>query len=296
MIEIRSLEPGEEAAVEAFLAARPERSLHMLSNIAAVGLAPGAEPYRGYYAGAFERDRLVGVVAHYWNGLLYLRAPVRAASLAVEATKRSGLPIKAIFGPAQQVDEAQDALGVASAEITFRGEPELMTLDLSVLRPPPAALEERLQVRCVRSSEADLVANWFQRFEVDVFGKKESPGLYREALETVQRLRRAKRLWGLLRAGRIVACCGFSARYRDMVQVGPVWVPMGLRNGGYGRAVVAGALLAAREEGVGRAVLLGEDPAARRAYLALGFRSVGRQVLIHLREESFASVALRRVG
>ncbi len=103
-------------------------------------------------------------------------------------------------------------------------------------------------------------------------------------LETVQRRRRERALWVLERRGQLVACCGFSARYRERVQVGPVWVPPGLRNAGYARAVVASALAKAQAGGARRAVLLGDDPAAKRAYLALGFERVGARALAFVRE------------
>ena len=62
-------------------------------------------------------------------------------------------------------------------------------------------------------------------------------------------------------------------------------MPPGLRNSGYARTVTAGALLAAREEGIRQAVLLSEDPAARHAYLALGFAPRDRQTLAFLQPD-----------
>ncbi len=70
----------------------------------------------------------------------------------------------------------------------------------------------------------------------------------------------------------------------DMVQIGGVWTPPPLRGLGYGRCVVAGALLAARRAGVTRAVLFTDDDnhGARRAYAAIGFDLVGDYGLVLL--------------
>ena len=72
-----------------------------------------------------------------------------------------------------------------------------------------------------------------------------------------------------------VSYSAFNASLPEIVQVGGVWTPPEQRGRGYARAVVAGSLLDARAERVVRAVLFTENPAARRAYEALGFQRVG---------------------
>lgn len=68
-----------------------------------------------------------------------------------------------------------------------------------------------------------------------------------------------------------------NARVPDTVQIGGVWTPGPLRGRGYARAAVAGALLAARDDGATTGVLFtgALNEPARRAYLALGFRRIG---------------------
>jgi predicted GNAT family acetyltransferase len=92
--------------------------------------------------------------------------------------------------------------------------------------------------------------------------------------------------WVLEADGALVACQQFNATLPDVVQVGGVWTPPDLRGRGYGRAVVAGALLAARADGVRRGVLFtGEwNVSAQRAYEALGFARVGDWALLFLKE------------
>lgn len=80
----------------------------------------------------------------------------------------------------------------------------------------------------------------------------------------------------LLVGDQIVAYAAYNAALPEIVQIGGVWTPPELRGRGYGRAVVAASLLAARDDGVQRAVLFtGErNVAAQRAYAALGFRRI----------------------
>jgi uncharacterized protein len=72
-----------------------------------------------------------------------------------------------------------------------------------------------------------------------------------------------------------VSLCTRTARADESVQIGGVWTPPELRNRGYGRAVVAGALHESARDGVTRAVLFTDNPAARRSYERLGFRQIG---------------------
>ena len=85
--------------------------------------------------------------------------------------------------------------------------------------------------------------------------------------------------------GRPLAMAVHNARIPDTVQIGGVWTPMELRRRGYARAVVAAALMAARDEGASTGVLFtgkGNEP-ARRAYLALGFRRIGDYGILQFR-------------
>jgi predicted GNAT family acetyltransferase len=78
----------------------------------------------------------------------------------------------------------------------------------------------------------------------------------------------------------------FNGRLPDAVQIGGVFTPPDLRARGFARAVVAGALLAARAEGVTRSILFtGRDNAfARRAYQSLGYGIVGNYGIVFLAE------------
>src|SRR6187401_3200341 len=82
--------------------------------------------------------------------------------------------------------------------------------------------------------------------------------------------------------GEVVAYSGFNARLPEVVQVGGVWTPRAARGRAFARAVVAGSLRTARNEGVRRAILFTDrhNVAARRAYVAIGFEPIGDYGLV----------------
>ena len=84
--------------------------------------------------------------------------------------------------------------------------------------------------------------------------------------------------------GELVSYCCYNARIAEAVQIGGVWTPPPLRSRGYARAVVAGALLAARAQGASRAILFTPESnlPAQHAYLPLGFTEVGDYGLVRL--------------
>jgi ABC-type sugar transport system substrate-binding protein/N-acetylglutamate synthase-like GNAT family acetyltransferase len=111
------------------------------------------------------------------------------------------------------------------------------------------------------------------------------PQLWERCRGSVERSLDRGRTWVLEDRGEPVACSSFNTAIKEAVQVGGVWTPPELRRRGYGRAVVAVALLDARREGVEKAILFtGESNfAAQKAYVALGFQHIGDYRLMSLR-------------
>ena len=285
MGEIRQLVPGDEGLVEEFLLAWPETSLLVLSNLRQSGLAPGKTAYHGLYLGAFEEGRLTGFAALFWNGMLFIRAERFAADLACRLANMNDTQLAGLNGPPRQVAEVKAALGIPKHIITFESQLDVMTVELGRVVRPPILDEVTIRPRRARSSELDLVANWLAQFKLEVEHARESNELYGQALEAAHRLRRSRRLFVLERAGQLVACCGFSGVFENKVRLGYVWTPPGLRSCGYARAVVAGALELARREGYEEACLIADDPAALKAYIALGFRTIGKDCLLLIDRE-----------
>lgn len=285
MCELRVLEPGDEAVVQAFLLPRIDSSMFLLGNMRAVGLGDEGGIYQGTYVAAWREGRMVGVAAHYWNGNLVLQAPSALEALCRAALDASGRPMRGLVGPAEQVEAARRALGLEAGRVQLDEEEHLYSLALDALRVPPALAAGRLRGRRIESGDVELLTAWRVAFSVESLGDEENPRLWAACRATVERGMAEGRIWLLEDEGRPVSTTAFNTAIREAVQVGGVWTPPELRSRGYGRAAVAASLLEARAEGAGRGVLFTgeENVPAQRAYEALGFCRVGDYRLLLLR-------------
>jgi RimJ/RimL family protein N-acetyltransferase len=274
---IRRLSPGDETALDAFLARHPDSSMHLRSNLRRVGLIDGTAPYQGAYVAAFDGRAILGVVAHFWNGMIVVQAPAHVEALAPQAVAASGRRVVGLLGPGEQVKRAQYALGLAEGEATEDSTDDLFALDLAALRVPTALAEGRVAVRYPAATELASITEWSVAFNCEALGFAESDELRRRCAEHMSRLQAENAHFVLEAAGVPVAYAAFNATLPDMVQLGGVWTPPALRGKGYARSVVAGALLAARAEGIRRVVLFTErdNHPAQSAYRSLGFERIG---------------------
>lgn len=275
---------GDETALGEFLAPHVASSMFLLANAHASGLVDRGQPLQGTYVAALEAGRLVGVAAHFWNGMLVLQAPEPWAlePVARAAILRSGRELRGLVGPWWQVESVRGALGLSGRSTALDSREELYELDLAELEVPPDLASGRLACRLPRADELDLVGSWRADYSVEALGLQAGPDLAEISAKEVRRLQDDGCQWVLEDRGRLVSYSAFNARLPDMVQVGGVWTPPELRGRGYGRAVVAGSLVEARRQEVERAVLFTgqENRSARAAYEALGFRVVGDYGLV----------------
>jgi len=280
---IRILVPGDEGALESFLRQHADSSLFLRSNVRAAGLVDHGEPLQATYAAAWSASEIVAVAAHCWNDNLLLQAPVELEAVTRAAVSRSGRAVLGLLGPWDQVAAARRALGLDGTLATKSSREDLFALRLDAM-VVPATLQER-QVICRRSRLEDLeqLTLWRVAFAKEALREPDHPLLFETARSDMRRWHDEGRSWVLQDAGRVVAYSGFNARLPDIVQIGGVYTPPALRSRGYGRAVVAGSLVEARTAGVERAVLFAESSAAKKAYLALGFRIVGDYGLVLFR-------------
>ena len=278
---IRPLIPGDEAALDAFLCAHAASSMFLRSNLRAGGIEDRGQPYQARYAGLFRDGQLAAVAAHCWNGSLVLQAPVAAERVAASAVDASGRRVRWVVGPAAQVESVVGSPLLAGRIPLKSSREELLRLDLDRLEAPPALISGR--VRCRRGGEGDYerLAEWRVAYEEEAFGRRATEAIAREARAEVERLSKAGSIFLLESTSAPVAMCAFNARLPDTVQIGGVFTPRPLRARGYGRAVTAGALLVAREEGVASAILFTgiANAPALRAYRSLGFERVGDYAL-----------------
>ena len=262
MSELRLLRPGDEAALDTFLARHADTSMFLRSNARSAGLTDRGQPMQATYVAALDAGRIAGVVAHCWNGMVLVQAPEGAHAAAA----------------------ARAALGLGAAPTTKNSRDELYVLDLARLVVPPALASGQLRCRHPTEAELALLVNWRARFAVEALGATEGPDLQQASTDDVRLQHERGTDWLLLAGAAPVSYAVFNAMLPDIVQIGGVWTPPEFRGRGYARSVVAGSLLAARKQGVARAVLFADpaNAAARRAYLFLGFRIVGDYGLVLL--------------
>jgi RimJ/RimL family protein N-acetyltransferase len=274
---IRILEPGDETLLESFLLPRVESSMFLLGNLRASGLLDNGQAYEGSYAALLEEERVVGVVAHYWNGNLVFQASGYEDVLWRAAVEASGRTVGGLIGPSDQVTVARKAVGVTDSVVQLDEKEKLYSLNLDDMILPDALSSGQVSGRRIRPGDLELLTEWRVAFRIEAMGAKDSPELWERSRASVRRSQKEGRTWVLEREGQAVACSSFNAAIKEAVQIGGVWTPPELRGRGYGRCAVAASLLDARMEGVEKAILFtgeGNIP-AQRAYTALGFRHIG---------------------
>ncbi len=285
-LTLRTLQPGDEAALEAFLVPRIESSMFLLGNLRAAGLAYTGERLSGTYVAAFEDDVMVAVMAHFWNGMLIPQAPERLRELLPATLQASGRPLKGLAGDYKQVLSIRAALGLGSTGLQMDHHERLYALWLDELETPEALEMGWVKGRRTEPRDADILTRWRVGYEIAALGETETPQLWERERAGAQRAAEAGEAWILEKDGQPVATSLFNAAIAEAVQIGGVWTPPELRSHGYARCVVAHSLLEARSWGVQKAILFTDEIniPAQKAYTALGFRHVGEYYLLMLKE------------
>jgi uncharacterized protein len=275
-VTIRVLIPGDEIALDRFLAARTETSMILRSNLWQAGLVDRGEPCQGTYVAAVDdAGEIHAVICQYWNGNWIYQVPTSPAEFARAAAPFLPGPIAGLLGPWSQTVVIREALGLASARARVEVEEELFGLSLEELILPPALASETVICRRSRDDDLELLSEWRVQFNRETLGDKDEPSVRKSCRTGIEQWHARQLLWVLEAEGNPVAMSGFNAALPDCVQIGGVWTPPALRSRGYARCVVAGSLRDAKMAGVNRAILFADCPFAKRAYQALGFRLIG---------------------
>jgi GNAT superfamily N-acetyltransferase len=280
---VRLLGVGDEALLAAFFARYPDTTLFLQSNAAAAGLVDRGEVQQGSYVAALGEDGAIEALAcHCWNGNLLVEAPVALAEVVRGAVAASGRAVSGVIGVDAQARAARRALGLEAAPAMLDSREDLFALALDALRVPEPLASGALRCRPSRDPELPTLATWRHDYRVEAIRETPGPALRSKSEEEIALWHRLGRQYVLEHDGALVALAAYNAETPACVQIGGVWTPPALRGRGYGRAAVAGALLAARARGVARSVLFtptGNAP-ARTAYRALGYERVGDYALI----------------
>lgn len=278
MAHVRILQPGDEAALDAFLAKHADSSVVLRSNARIAGLRDRGAAYHATYAASFDGDAITAVVAHAWNANLILQAPHSAEELARAAIRTSGRAVKGLLGPWAQVAEVREKLGLAEVPTGLLSTEDLLAVDTDRLNVPEPVVSGRWRCRAAGDEDLALVAGWRRDFLVNALGLPDTETLLADCEREARRMTGERAIYVLRNEqGADVAMSVFTARLPDTVQIGSVWTPIAHRSRGYARGVVAGQLLLARDEGIRSAVLFTgqKHHAAQKAYRAIGFAPVG---------------------
>lgn len=258
----RVLGPSDVPQVEAFLLPRLDTSLFLLSNLDAAGIVDQGQTYGGTWVGV--GDPLTAIAVSGWNGSVLVQGDEGLEDAVRAALAATGRGVTVISGPADAVERARALLGFARGAL---GDEILFALSLAELRVPPMPGT----VRAPTDAEVEeVLPDWRVAYAAETSIGAQTRD---DVLPVLRRYQRDRRHFVLEVDGRLVAYSAFNAVTRGVVQIGGVWTPPELRGRGYGRAVVGGSLVSAREAGATRSVLFTDEGnvGAVRAYEALGY-------------------------
>ncbi len=269
-IPLRRAGHQDEAALEAFLARHPATSMFLRGNLAAHGTDEEMHPHgTSFYVP--EADGPVEAVFGITNsGFLMAQAPdAPDAAWDAFADAIKGRRVLGMTGRPEQVAQCLRAFGLSMGPWTVMADEPLYMLTLADITPMEA------QVRTPVADDLPLLERWFATYELDT-----GQVLPEDGPSAQVKVRAAGAVEGddvviLEDAGCPVAMAGINARLPDIVQVGGVFTPDGMRGNGYARRAVAGLLGRCAAQGVKQAVLFANNDAAAKAYEALGFERVG---------------------
>ncbi len=290
MPTLRTLHPGDEVSLEAFLFQHTDTSMFLRSNLRSAGLLDQGARFQGTYVAAYTNETIVAVAAHFWNGMLIVQAPAYLPEVVQGVVAQSGRAISGISGPAAQVEATKSVLGLSKQPTQLDESEILFSLTLCDLQIPQALASAKVQCRLPRPEELELLTEWRVAYSVETLGKRDIPSLKSACRLTIEAHQATAMHWILVAGDTPVSYSAFNASLPDIVQIGGVWTPPALRGKGYAKSVVAGLLLDARSQGVKRAILLTGDKnqAAQAVYRGIGFLPTGEKYGLVLFEETQA--------
>jgi GNAT superfamily N-acetyltransferase len=287
-MQYRILHEDERPALESFLSAHTSSTMFLRSNLRAAGMGRRQHPLSAdYFAAVCTDGNLHAVVAHMRGGNVLVQGPGDGAAqgetqhnhimdgLAAFSYNHIAGPVAGILGPSADAQTVMHHFGLTSSCYATNHDETLYRLELDELKRAMPPLADSYQVVDAAKIDRATLLRWMRDYEMEALGMQESPSLDGRVAARVVTALEDRSWWVLMVEGEPVALAGFNARLPDSVQLGPVWTPPRLRKQGYARLLVARCLLAARVRGCKVAVLFTNNPAAARAYEAVGFTAIG---------------------
>jgi predicted GNAT family acetyltransferase len=268
---VRRLAASDADQFDRFLARHADTSMTLRAAARRQGLDAG-------FFGAFAGRLMRGVLHLAPGGNLYPEAPETAALRALHDVARADAPefeVKGVLGRATQARALLDLLNPPPEAVALSREERIWSLDLERLFAPRTVVDGVWTVRKAVADDLPLLTRWNCDFRIEGLGAK-SGEMLTDAVLAASRAWIADGACQLLMVhGEPVAQCVYSAVLPDQVQIGSVYTPPDRRGRGYGKAVVAAALIKAQKAVVRRSTLFTQNRSAEAAYTALGYRHTG---------------------
>lgn len=287
-MKIRKLTKDDEAQAVSFLKQHVETSLFLLSNIFQAGMNYNGRFREGEYWASFnDEGHMTNILGHFWNNMVIVQTPTPRGlrelfeHFKAKASRRVG----GFMGSASHVEQAMDFCGMEKAPLSMDGNEVLYKLDLDDMTMPSFD-PERFTLKHISELDKDIFLRWQTDYSVEALNRKDGDKLREELKNEIDLLYKDNRRWFLEYDGEPVSMVGFNARIPEIVQIGPVWTPVDKRCNGFARIGLALALEQARErEGVKTSILFAENPAAAKAYIAIGYNAIGDYKLALFEED-----------
>ena len=279
-MNIRLLKNEDVKKLEEYLSLHKAECMFMGSNLQASGIEYKGGDFEGEYFCYFDKsgeheERLLGVIVHYWNGNIMMHASNHTIleQLIWHLKKNIKRPVAGILGPNIQAESVLRNLGFTRACFSINSNEGLYEINLEALNE--FSMSSNMSVVAAQDIPKRLLIQWMKNYDIEALGASNDETVEQKVEEHWNRRLKKNDSWVLLLDGIPVALSAFNARFRDMVQIGPVWTPPEYRNKGFARLLLAYTLNQEKLKGTNKAILFTDNPSAIKAYLAIGFRKIG---------------------
>lgn len=276
-MNIRLLKSQDTQVLEEYLAPHKAECMFICSNLKIAGIDYKGADFQGEYFGHFSDSlkQLDGVIVHYWNGavMMHVSDQTILEQLIIYLRNKINRPITDVLGPNAQAEYVIKNLGLTSARFSTNRNEGLYELNLEKLNG--LTMPSNFDVVAAQDVPKSLLIQWVKSYDIEALGALNDSNLDKQVEEHWNRRLQKNDSWILLSDGIPVSLSAFNARLDDMVQVGPVWTPPEHRNKGFARLLLRYMLVQEKRKGTKKAILFTDNPAAIKAYQAIGFARIG---------------------
>lgn len=258
--------------ITAFLEGRGGTAMYPLGYLAQYGLSGGhARALRIWLRR--QAGRVTDLIAITEDGYVFPCCPgVSQRDLRAALSDR---PIRAVIGEAAEVAAFRHVFDLRTPAELDVVEP-VYALDVALLILPDL---DGLALRSLAAAPRDLLIAWRAAYCTEIMSCPVAEAL-RRAADDIDSFLASGHYRVLFDGDRPVAMTGFNAISNAAFQVGNVFTPPRLRGRGYARRAVAHHIAEYAGTGLTQVFLSAANPAAARAYQAIGFRREGTLAIV----------------